>query len=200
MRCDDVTRWLDEGMDGAGEAGAASHARDCAACAAAIEAARALSAAFRADAATPPPAPPDFAASVMSRIGAAAAVAEAEGARAPRRRDSGRRLPWWAVLATDPVSVVSLTLALGIGLAAAWWPDAVARAASAIVTLPAKGLLAVAAWDSEAGLSHALGGDLDPVARLAIGLAALPIVLWGAWAFYRRVERAVILLAARRGV
>jgi len=213
MRCEGVARWLDEGMSRSDEAHAVSHARGCPSCAAAIHAARALVDALLADAAMPTPAPPtDLVARVMSRVEAAGVAGKLEGTRAARNgkaahqgeavraAKAGRRLPWWAVLATDPVSAVSLTLALGVGLAAAWRPDAVAEAAVATVTLPAKWLLSISAWDSATGLSHALGGELDPVARLGIVLAASPFLLWGAWALYRQVERALILFAGRRGV
>lgn len=194
MKCNGVERWLDDGMPDVAREEARRHIEDCARCTEAFEAARAVDAALGIEplraagrggraplpsfpsavlsSAPSPSASSDFLFNVMARIDAAEAAVK----RVPL---GSRRLSFWAALATDPISAVSLTVALLItGLTAmhlAWIVDA----GTAIV--------AWSWWRTAEAALHAPTG-LDPIAWIGIGMALTPLVCWGLWAIYHELE------------
>jgi hypothetical protein len=192
MNCSGVERWLDRGMPAGGREGAIRHAAICGACSEAVEAASSLEAALRGAAATAwagpadsaPPASPDFVANVMARIAAAHSLARE--ARLERRR---ARL--WISLATDPISVSSITAAL---LVAVWTLRHPTWMLDAGMNLVARW------WWSAAALAPQGRVDVDPLVWIELAIAVFPLVVWGGWTLYRRIERALLLIAARPGV
>jgi len=59
--------------------------------------------------------------------------------------------------------------------------------------------LAARSWWSAAALSPRGGVVVDPLIWLGLAIALTPLAIWGGWALYRRIERTVLLLAARPG-
>jgi len=199
MKCSDVQRWLDRGMPEGERERAMRHVAVCGACFEAFEAASGLEAALHAHAETAraetagvaPPGTGDFVANVMARVTSADSLAL--GARLERRR--GR---YWVTLLTDPISICSITAALlvavwtyirpgwfldaGMNLAARWWASASTLSAPAS-TFSAPGRV-----------------ELQPILWIGIAISVSPLILWGGWALYSRIERAILLLASRPGV
>jgi hypothetical protein len=192
MKCSDVQRWLDRGMPDVGRERAIRHVAVCGACFEAFEATSGLEAALRAQAETEraatagaaPRGTGDFVANVMARVTSADSLAL--WARLERRRSR-----YWVTLLTDPISICSITAALlvavwtymrpgwfletGMNLAARWWVSA--------STFSAPGRV-----------------ELQPILWIGIAISVSPLILWGGWALYSRIERAILLLASRPGV
>jgi len=165
------------------------HVAVCGVCTEAFEAASGVENALRHVAATAwaapaaaavPPAP-EFVANVMSRI----AAAESLGRGLERRRGQ-----IWISLVTDPLSVISITAALLVAVWSAWHARWFRDAG---MTLAAR------SWWSAAALAPRGGVVVDPLIWTGIGIAVTPLAIWGGWALYRRIERTVLLLAARPG-
>ena len=184
MKCSEFERWLDEGEPEHGREQALRHAAECTVCGPALQAARAVDAALRLELAGPSmTASPGFVASVMHRVDEAArARAAISTERSP--------LPWWAALATDPVSMVSVTLGISLAVLAILHPRWLVNVG---VDLSARW------WLLAESISSATEVALDPTAWLSIGIALAPLAAWGLIALYRRVERAIILIAERPG-
>jgi hypothetical protein len=203
VNCRGVERWLDQGMPADDRENAMRHAAICGACSEAIEAASGLEAALRGAAATawaaptasadsadsadsttsPAPPSPDFVANVMTRIAAADSLArEARLERRPARL--------WISLATDPISVSAITAALLVAVWTFRHPNWMLEA----------GMNLVGWWWSAAALAPQGRVDVDPIVWIELAIAVFPLALWGSWLLYRRIERALLLLAARPGV
>jgi hypothetical protein len=120
----------------------------------------------------------------MTRIAAADSLAR-------EARLERRRAPLWISLATDPISVSSITAAL---LVAVWTHRHPNWMLDAGMNLVARW------WSSAAALAPQGRVDVDPLVWIELAIAVSPLVLWGSWALYRRIERALLLLAARPGV
>lgn len=205
MNCNDLDRWLDDGSPESGRADAMRHAGGCARCARTLEAERAVDAALRAEASAPRmEAPTGFVARVMARVeGAAAQEVQAVHAGAAARGGATyagaaqavplgampARTPWWAAIASDPWSIVSVTLGISLALLASWHPLWLTDAAIGFA----------AQWTS-------LVSWMDVVPRIhvsrlvwvSLGVAAAPFLAWGMVVAWRRVERTLVLLGASR--
>jgi hypothetical protein len=192
MNCRVVERWLDRGMPEGEREAAMRHVALCGACFEALEAASALEAAMRAEAATvraatagaTTPNASEFVATVMARVAAADSLAL--GARLDRRRAR-----FWITLATDPISICSITAALLVAVWTIWRPS---------WALDTGMNLAARWWLSTSALALPGRIELEPVLWVGIAISVSPLVLWGGWTLYRRVERAILLLASRPGV
>ncbi|HKW51246.1 MAG TPA: hypothetical protein VJQ53_05865 [Candidatus Eisenbacteria bacterium] len=193
MKCSDVERWLDRGMPEGGRERAMQHVAVCGACFEAFEAASGLEAALRAKAAAEraatagaeaSAASSEFVANVMARV--ASADSMALGARLDRRRAR-----FWITLATDPITVCSITAALLVTvwtlMRPGWFLDAGMN-------------LAGRWWLSTAAIAPTGRIALEPVVWIGIAISVSPLILWGGWTLYRRFERAILLLASRPGV
>lgn len=184
MKCNEFERWLNKGEPERDRQRARKHAAGCARCGRALGAALVVEEALRSEAAIPViAASPGFVASVMNRV---EVIAERT-----REVPVGRPLfPWWARLATDPMSVVSVTLGISLGVAALWNPQWLL---DTTVNLGAHW------WWLALSASSAARGDLDPVSWLSIGIALAPLAAWGIYSLYRRLERTAILIIERPG-
>lgn len=182
MNCSEFDRWLDEGSPEGERAAAVLHAGGCARCARTLEAERAVAAALRAEATTTSiEASVGFVARVMARVEGAAAA----GAAVPAARTS-----WWTVFASDPISVVSVTLGVSLAVLASWRPEWLTNAAIDLATR----------WLSLAGSVDARAHiRLDPLVWLSLGVAASPFLAWGIAAGWRRLERTLVLIVGRPG-
>ena len=121
MNCSEFDRWLDEGSPEGERATAMLHAGGCARCARALEAERAVTAALRAEAATSSiEASAGFVARVMAGVESAAADAGARAGSMPAGAAAvpAARPSWWTVFASDPISVVSVTLGISLAVLA----------------------------------------------------------------------------------
>jgi hypothetical protein len=182
MTCAAFDRWLDDGMPEGAAAACHAHARGCARCAAALEAARAIEAALSeaAPGEMPAPvrAPASLSAGVMARVRAAESLRARELDRAPEEG-------WWIRLLSDPVSSVSLTVALLAGALLIWNPAWVFRLGG---WLGARWFT----WIARAGEV-----PVDPLVWQALVATASPFVLWGLWQVGRNLERAIVLSVTR---
>jgi hypothetical protein len=182
MTCAAFDRWLDDGMPEGVAAACHAHVRGCARCAAALEAARAvlaaLSEAAPGEAASPVRAPAGLAAGVMARVRAAESLRAREVERATEE-------PWWIRLLSDPVSSVSLTVALLAAALLIWNPAWVLRLGG---WLGAHWFT----WIARAGEV-----PVDPRVLQALVATASPFVLWGLWQMGRNLERAIVLSVTR---
>jgi hypothetical protein len=198
MTCAEFDRWLDEDEArrfagdravGPRASGAAlAHARTCSRCGALWNAARSVEASLLAGRDETVAPPPGFVASVMARVERREAV----------RRPSLLESLW--VLAADPVGAVSVTMALVIGLAAAWRPAWFSGAVAAMAALPSHWIDAFAVADPAGKVVRALAGGMSPTAWIGVGLAAGGLAAWGLVPLYRRVVRDIVLLAQGRSV
>ena len=190
-RCDNLNRWLDEGMPEAGGTEARAHAAACPRCGKAIAAVEAIDRAF----ALPPTPLPDgaaFTARVMEQVIAAAPV---EAPRPETKRD-----PWWLAILSEPAFTVAAAVAVVLILT----PFATRFDASRSVGLPAS----VALQTFGTMLGSTLAGwfgtatpveTLTPISRLAILLAFAPLFVWAGFWMFGAVERLVRNIPARRG-
>lgn len=182
MKCSDFASWLDEGSPERDRSAAMRHAAECAECSRALEAARAVEAMLRSEAVLPGvAAPAGFVAGVMARVEDAAARARDLEAARPR-------VPWWGALASDPVSIVSVTLGFSLAALAYWHPAWL---------LDAGFELTVRWWALASSVAAAGRAGLDPLAWLSIAIALAPLAAWGLIACYRRLERAILLVMER---
>lgn len=182
MKCSGFDRWLDEGQPERQRESALEHGADCARCADALQAARAIETVLRAENADRTvSAPPAFVDTVMARVDAAA------------RRTSApvvdrQRVPWWVAIASDPVSIVSVTVGLSV---AAWTISHPQWIRNLAMDVAGRWWSWVLAATSQSRL------DIDPVVWLSIWIAMSPLILWGSWVAWRRLERAMILMVER---
>jgi hypothetical protein len=190
MKCKAVARWLDQGMPEKARDVAMRHVAVCGSCFEAFEAASSVEAALRAEAAVRAvpvvaavdgaPACVDFVANVMARVeGAESIPRKAKPVRRPSRA--------WIELAADPLTVISITIAALVTLWSAWHPNWFYEA----------GMNLAARWWSVATLQPRSPIELDPYVWAGLAIAAFPFVVLGIWVLYRRLERAVLMLAAR---
>lgn len=182
MNCSEFDRWLDEGSPEGERSAATFHAGGCARCARALEAERAVAAALRAEAAAPSiEAPARFVARVMARV---------EGVSTVRVAIPAARPSWWAVFASDPISIVSVTLGVSLAVLASWRPE----------WLTSAGIDLATRWLSLAGSVDARAQiQLDPLVWLSLGIAAFPFLAWGIAAGWRRLERTFVVIMGRPG-
>lgn len=197
MNCSEFDRWLDEGSPEGERAAAVLHAGGCARCARALEAERAIVSALRAEAATPSmEASAGFVARVMARVeGVAGEVAVArEGVHAGLARGGGAvpaaRPAWWTVFASDPISVVSVTLGVSLAVLASWRPEWLTNIG---IDLATRWLSLAASVDAPVHIR------LDPLVWLSLGIAASPFLAWGITAGWRRLERTLVFIVGRPG-
>jgi hypothetical protein len=192
MNCSEFDRWLDEGSPGARRAAAMLHAGGCARCARALEAERAVAAALRAEAAAAMEASAGFVARVMARVEGAAAVAEARARSMPVGAAAipAVRPSWWTVFASDPISVVSVTLGISLAVLASWRPQWLT---DTVIDLATRWLSLAGSMDARAQL------HVDPLVWLSLGIAASPFLAWGIAAAWRRLERTLVLIMGRPG-
>jgi hypothetical protein len=185
-------------MTDPGSERALAHARTCPACAASIRAARAVDRALREPVPVDAGPPADFVARVMGRV-RADGVDAAAGATSRALAERPTPSPWsW--IAGDPVSVVSVTLAVSIGIAMAWRPAWVTAVAAALVAAPGRWLSRLGPAPALSDFSAGFGPSVHPAARIGLGLGAAALILWGSWILYRRLERTLILFGAGRRI
>jgi hypothetical protein len=176
----ELDRWLDEGMPEPGSAAARDHARACPRCAAAIETAEAVERALSVHGVEPAHAPAGFSTRVMERVREVESIRVREVHEIPKPR-------WWFSLLSDPVSIVSVTLAFLVAGLWIWSPERVLGVAG---RLGAPWL----AWLARGG-----GIQVHPTVWLAILTAAGLLALWMVWVIARNLERAFILGMTRLG-
>ena len=197
MNCSSFERWLDAGMPGEGARRALAHAEGCKVCAPALVEARAVEAALRGDAegAGAPGHRLASAAGVKARAGFVDAVMARVEAEAPRARPAvatlGLETPalWWVRLFADPMSVVSVTLAIVVGVVARVEPGWFTAAAAGSVAYGERAGEALAAWPLL---------DRPSRAAAAAALAIAPVLIFLAVAVYRTFERALVLATGGR--
>lgn len=201
MNCSSFERWLDAGMPESEARRALAHAGSCRVCAPTLAEARAVEAALRAEApgaAESPVASADLAGAassaafvdaVMARVQVEAEAAAVRGADDPARTGEATPAPWLLRLFVDPVSVVSVTLAVVVGAVTSLEPEWVTAGASAISAYGRRAVEGLAAWPV---LSR------PTPAALALAAAIAPLAAFAAVAVYRSFERAIVLMAAGR--
>jgi hypothetical protein len=177
MRCEDLDRWLDEGMPEGGADAALEHAARCPRCAASLEAARAVEAAL---ASAPAAAPAGFAGRVMGRVAGASAARVAP--LAPWLLPSA--MPWWTRAAAEPRVVLAAALAALV----VWRADVMATVALSAASWLAGTLSAVPHRAAEQ-LARASGPEaaalLDPAVRLGLMLAVASVLAVASIPLYR---------------
>ena len=187
-RCDELNRWLDEGMPAEGAAAARAHAASCSACAGALEAFETLERTL----ALPAVAIPEgtaFTARVIEQIRAVA----------PHTVPDTSRVPWWTAILREPGFAVAVAAAAALILT----PAAVRLDEGQSVALP----LTVAFQSLGAQLGATLAGwfdpasfvgSLNPLSRVTILVGFTSLLVWaGLWSF-SAVERLVRNIPARR--
>jgi hypothetical protein len=183
MNCNDVDRWLDDGMPARDEARARAHAAACARCGAALAALAEIDALL----AAPPlaPAPRGFTDRVMAR------VARADAAVAHATATLSLPLPWWVRIAAEPSTALALLLA-GVTL----------LKANALLALSSS----VAAWVAALGTRVAAAPtpalpDLlsQPVVLFGLALALAPAAAWLSWVLFAWTERLIMHPATAMG-
>lgn len=190
-RCDELNRWLDEGMPESGAAAARAHAAAYPRCGKTHAAFEAIDRAFTL---APPPLPNGaaFTARVMERVAAEAPFEVPLG--------EPKRVPWWLALPSEPSFAVAATAAVVLIVT----PLAVRFDASRSVALPASVALqtfgsmigsTLAGWFGTAAPAE----TLTPLSRLAILLAFAPLLVWAGLWMFGAVERLVRNIPARRG-
>lgn len=182
MTCAAFDRWLDDGMPEEIATPCHAHARGCARCAVALDAARAVESALSEASSGETPAqvrvPTGFSAGVMARVREAESLRAREVEKAPEER-------WWVRLLSDPVSSVSLTVALLAAALLIWNPEWMFRLGGWLGSH-------WFTWVSGAG-----NVPVDPLVWQALVATAGPFVLWGLWRIGRDLERAIILSVTR---
>lgn len=191
-RCDDLNRWLDEGMPAEGAVGARAHAASCAACAKAIGAYEVMDRAL----ALPAPSLPEgaaFTARVMEQVRSASPFALPAVPGTPRAR-------WWISLLSEPGFAVAAAAAAVLILT----PAAVRFDAGQSVALPIS--VAMQSLGTQFGTtlagwfdSAALAERLSPLSRTYILIGFAPLLVWAGLWMFGAVERLVRNLPARRG-
>ncbi len=188
-RCDELNRWLDEGMLAKGAATARAHAASCAACTEALEAFETLERTL----ALPAVAIPEgtaFTARVMEQVRAAAPLAVPEMPRVPQ----------WLAILREPGFAVAVAAAVALILT----PAAVRLYVGQSVALP----LTVAFQSLGAQLGATLAGwfdpasfvgRLNPLSRVTILAGFTPLLVWAGLWMFGAVERLVRGVPARRG-
>jgi len=178
MNCEELERWLDEGMDAEGSAAARAHVATCARCAAMIDAADdvdALLAAFST------PAPAGFTGRVMARVAQSSEVAAYAAARSP--------FAWWIEVAAQPATALAALLAALV----LWKRDALIAVAARFASNLDGALLRVLTT------SLPIRAPFDrPEVLLGLCVAAIPAAAWGSWMLYRWTERFVRAPLTRR--
>lgn len=188
MNCPDFERWLDHDMPEAARADALQHANGCPVCADLLEAAVTVEAMLREEPrgeAGATRAPAGFTDAVLARIEGPDTAGAGERAKAATRRE-----PWWIVWALDPASVVAITAAVVVAALARWHPSWFIDPAFAWIRRSAEWGAAPSA--DVMALVHATGP-----AWVAIGIGLAPLAIWGLVDFLRRLERLLLLFAAR---
>lgn len=182
--CDDVERWLNDGMPPRGEGAARTHARGCAACARTIDAAVALDAMLAAAATT---APAGFTDGVMARIDL-----EMEEARAPhgiaaiaaapaRATRPATSPPWWLAFAAEPAAAVALVMVPAVAAIALFVPSARDFVAAAARVAFSSSLTATLNGTTAAVTdANALFNAMNPTARLLLAVGFVSVTLWSA--------------------
>ncbi len=167
MRCDQLERWLDEGMPARNSAAARAHAAGCARCSGAMRAAEALEVML---AAAPPPAPAAMAMRVMERVESVERARErlAASERAWGARRLGTWAGWASALAQEPAAVVAIALAPVFLILVIAWPET--AAAIAALTQDA---LAVWLTTASSGAMSAAAGLADAVPHGAVPFDSL---------------------------
>ncbi|MEK7349171.1 MAG: hypothetical protein AABZ94_09890 [Candidatus Eisenbacteria bacterium] len=191
-RCDDLNRWLDEGMPAEGAAGARAHAASCPACAKALASFEAMDRAL----ALPARALPEgaaFTARVMEQVRAASPLAlPAVPETAPVR--------WWISLLSEPGFAVAATAAVVLVLT----PAAIRFDAGQSVALPVSVAMqslgtqlgnTLASWFDSAAMAE----RLTPLSRTYLLIGYAPLLVWAGLWMFGAVERTVRNLPARRG-
>jgi len=191
MRCDELNRWLDEGMPAEGAAMARTHAATCPACAEALGAFEAIDRVL----ALPPRALPDGAAFTARVIERARRVAPLAAPPAAVRRE-----PWWITIFSEPGFAVAAAAAAVLILT----PAAVRLETTNSVALP----LSVAMQTIGSMLGSTLAGWFDssalvarltPLSRIYLLIGFTPLFVWAGLWMSGAVERLVRNLPARRG-
>ncbi|MGH7680887.1 MAG: hypothetical protein ACRENN_02755, partial [Candidatus Eiseniibacteriota bacterium] len=99
--------------------------------------------------------------------------------------------PWWVAIATDPMSVVPVTLGISLALLGSWRPQWLADAAIGFA----------AQWTSLASSMNVVPSiHVNPLIWLSLGVAAAPFLAWGIVGAWRRLERTLVFLTAGRRV
>jgi hypothetical protein len=198
MNCSSFERWLDAGMPEEGLRRALAHAEGCKVCAPTLVEARAVEAALRGDAKRPvvgaptegPASAPTFASAgfvdaVMAQVGMdGVRMRPTDVAVSPEAPTA-----LWLRLFADPVTVVSATLAIVVGVVAVIEPGWFAAGAAALLAHGERAGEALATWPLLSQPSRAAA---------AAALAIAPLLTLLAFVAYRALERAVILTAGSR--
>jgi hypothetical protein len=182
MNCNDVERWLDDGMPEREAAPARSHAATCARCGAALAAMLELDALL--DAPLIANAPEGFTERVMSRV----ARVDAMSARSAVPLASP--FAWWVRIAAEPAPALALLLA-GLTL---WKANALLSFASSLTTWTAAGVARAAATSSLLTLPDLLS---RPAVLFGLALAVAPAAAWASWVLFAWTERMVLLPVTR---
>ena len=188
-RCDELNRWLDEGMPVEGAAAARAHAASCSTCTEALQAFKALERTLALPAVVIPGGTA-FTARVMNRVRAATPLVIPELPRVPR----------WLAILREPGFAVAVAAAFALILT----PAAVRLDEGQSVALP----LTVAFQSLGAQLSATLAGwfdpasfvgRLNPLSRVTILAGFTPLLVWAGLWMFGAVERLVRGIPARRG-
>lgn len=188
-RCDELNRWLDEGMPAEGAAAARAHAASCAACGEALEAFGALERAL----ALPAVAIPEetaFTARVMDRV----------RATAPLAISGTPRVPWWLAILREPGFAVAVATAVALILTPAAvrldaGPSAALPLTVAFQSLGAQLGATLAGWFDPASFA----GRLNPLSRVTILVGFTPLLVWAGLWMFGAMERLLRSIPARRG-
>jgi len=188
-RCDELNRWLDEGMPAEGAAGGRAHAASCPRCEKALVAAQAM----ERELAQPSRAIPDgaaFTARVMERVTAVV----------PLSLPRPKREPWWISALSEPAFSVAAAAAVVLILT----PAAIRLDATRSVALPAS--VALQTYGTMLGSTFAgwfdatpLAERLTPLSRLCLLVGFAPLLVWAGLWMFGAVDRLVRSLPARRG-
>jgi len=191
IRCDELNRWLDDGMPAEGASAARAHAASCPACAEAVAASEAMEHAL----ALPAPAHPEgaaFSARVMEQVRAATPL-ELPAVPAPPR------VPWWIAVLSEPAFTVAATAAAVLILT----PAAIRFDAGQSVALPLS--VAMQSLGTQAGAilapwfdASTVAEHLTPLSRAYLLIGFAPLLVWGGLWIFGAVERTVRNLPARR--
>jgi len=174
MNCADLKRWLNEGMPQGSERDAREHAGRCAGCATSLRAQLEIEALLSGESRGRVETPPRFVDRVMAEVLAA-------DRSAPRIElwPALPALPWWALAAADPATVLACVLVALLAWRIDWLGD-LARLAgnlgSRYVTQPL-------------GQTWSTMGLDRPAVTLGFELIAIPALAWGSLLLFRWTER-----------
>lgn len=190
--CDDLNRWLDEGLPMEGAAGTRAHAASCPACAKALASFEAMDRAL----ALPAPSLTEgaaFTARVMEQV-------RTESPLAFPAIPETTRVRWWISLLSEPGFAVAATAAVVLVLT----PAAIRFDAGQSVALPVSVAMhslgtqlgnTLASWFDPAPLAE----RLSPLSRTYILIGFAPLLVWAGLWMFGAVERLVRTLPAHRG-